>query len=191
MTVRLPSDFFSIVAPMLKEEPEICESKSIGLMAHLMSPPIGLVMITGRSPKRYKVAVETLAWCFKREFGYDCPGYTADEITSDDAVRSFLWTEEDRRGYRVIGACTFRVRDYPNLPKAYWTLCWIWIHPFRRGRGLLNMAWPFFTEMFQPLDVEPPISPAMEQFLEDKPYQIVHTNDEKRLPIKLYISKGD
>ncbi len=185
----IPKDALSITTPIFIIEPS-SNYADIETASRLIYPvpeamPCNLHLVTADSPRRYKGAVETLAWYFRREFHFDFPGYTADEITSDDSVRSFFWTEEHGKGHRVIGACTFRKREWKNLPEVSWTLCWIWLHPFRRGCGLLTQAWPFFTAMFEPLDIERPISPAMEAFLSNKPHTTIYTTDTN-LPIKLY-----
>jgi hypothetical protein len=184
-----PSDILSIVPPTFKRRPASFARGALGWAPEMAwKMPVGLHMVTAISSRRYKDVVETLAWYFKKEFGYDFVAYTADEDTSDHKVRSFFWTEDDyRKGHRVIGVCTFRLREWRNMPQAYWSLCRIWFHPFMRRSGHLTKAWRFFTEMLGPLDVEHPLSPAMKKFLEGKPHQLVHTTDEKKLEVKLYV----
>ncbi len=43
---------------------------------------------------------------------------------------------------------------------------WVWLHPYMRRKGCLTRAWPIFAERFGQFDCEPPLSDAMQTFLE-------------------------
>lgn len=114
--------------------------------------PTCLCLVTANSPKSYINAVEKLAIYFRREGGWDFPPFTAYEYsrknyqrTNDKLTRSFLWydAEEGHGGnWPTFGASTFRKKA------DYWELSWIWIHPYKRSRGYVRNAWPFFRSMF-------------------------------------------
>lgn len=71
---------------------------------------------------------------------------------------------DDEPKERCLGACCFRWREYEDIDST-WALDWIWLHPFRRGKGILRKAWPLFTQKYGAFHVERPLSPAMEKFL--------------------------
>jgi hypothetical protein len=126
-------------------------------------------VVTDRSPRRLRTAVECLARYFKREFHYDFIQYSATD--SDPTARAFVWTTEwdyrhDDSWDVVIGACCFRWRaeDRP----AHWALQWVWFHPFARRRGNLSKAWPYFRQRFGAFDIEEPVSEAMRAFVADQ-----------------------
>jgi hypothetical protein len=134
--------------------------------------PSELFPLTPESRMPPKRALETIARQFRREFGYDFVQYCALEKDEWSKTRSFLWAEPDWGSkYRVIGGCCFRYRQYQNIPEPFWVLQWIWIHPYRRNKGLLTAAWPAFCALMECFAVEPPLSPAISGFLSDKLYR--------------------
>jgi hypothetical protein len=135
-------------------------------------------IITPRSTKISRKAVEHIARYFRREFDYDFTQYCAEEYTHPEEHRAYLWIDHRNCEYTrqgtpvdpVIGACCFRLREYegkrpPGVPAKCYALQWIWFHPFERNHGHLSKALPYFIARFGQLIAEPPFSPAMDGFL--------------------------
>jgi hypothetical protein len=135
-------------------------------------------IITPRSSKTSRKAVEHIACYFRREFEYDFIQYYSEEYTHPDEHRAYLWINHRRCEYSrqglpvdpVIGACCFRLREYegerpPTIPPRCYALQWIWFHPYERHQGHLTKALPYFIARFGKLIAEPPFSPAMDGFL--------------------------
>ena len=128
-------------------------------------------MVTQRSPLPMRRAVQQMAHYFQREVHYDFLQYVAVEEERDDKTVAFLWTDDypiDNKGsLEVLGACCFRWRQYSDSGDRY-ALQWIWIHPYRRRKGHLTKAWPYFEKRFGEFIVEGPLSRAMRVFLATK-----------------------
>jgi hypothetical protein len=141
--------------------------------------PVGLLLVTSKSPKPYKKAVEKIATFFQREMGFDFPQYQAFEyshshrfprtVMTDADLRSFLWYDTDKfnRGlnqWPSIGACSFRFKRFKDCEA--WVIDWVWIHPYERRHGHLTKTWPFFKAMFGEFGITNPVSPSMRAFWE-------------------------
>ena len=136
-----------------------------------------LVMVTSKSPRSYKRAVERMAYFFQREMHFDFPQYGAseysrnvylDDVKTDADLRAFLWYNNDISNladneWPIIGAGCFRLKRY--IDGEIWGFDWVWIHPYERRRGHLKMAWPFFKSMFVDFEFTPPFSPSMANFV--------------------------
>lgn len=161
-----------------------------GLLLDMRCPryvhtPFGLYhphIVTTKSGKRIRKAVEQLALYFKREFGYDFVQYSAKETLHQD--RAFLWSDSTPHNGRmqevVYGACCFRWRKYKNHPHG-WAMAWCWFHPYERRKGHLSDAWPYFQARFPGFTCEGPFSPAMTGFLLKVGY---FTGDDREKAIK-------
>jgi hypothetical protein len=140
-------------------------------------PSSGLVMVTSKSPRLYKRAVEQMSKFFQREMHYDFPQYSASEysrdvylqdVKTDADLRAFLWHNNDvsnqsENEWPIIGAGCFRLKRFKD--GKIWVFDWVWIHPYERRRRNLTMAWPFFRSMFGDFGLTPPVSPSMAAFL--------------------------
>jgi hypothetical protein len=115
-------------------------------------------IITPKSPKSFRIAVETLAYYFRREFSYDFCQYCAEEGSDESEHRAYLWTTARAAPYNqhaIIGACCFRKRHYdeplpPGVPADCYALQWIWFHPYERRQGHLTRALPYFQSSLRP-----------------------------------------
>lgn len=128
---------------------------------------IEMYPVTGKSPLAAKGAVEILAYYFRREFEYAFPPYEAVEpLHMKD--RLFLWTDKswgtEWGGQHTIGSIGFRWREWRDAPAGL-ALAWVWLHPFRRGRGILSAYWDLFRQWYGDFYIEPPLSKAMQSFL--------------------------
>jgi len=134
--------------------------------------PLRLREVPDDAPKNWRVAVESHARMFKREFQYDFMQYIADDPQENRRV--FMWVRNSAPFY-AFGSICFRARlylDEPGPPKAWWDLDWVWMHPYLRRQGLLQSAWPYLIRRFGEFNVTHPVSPAMQEFVtrHGKPY---------------------
>jgi hypothetical protein len=118
--------------------------------------------VLAASPVALRRAVETLAYYFKREFGYDFVSYHHE---STAVVEAWLWTKHDIERAYGIGYTVF-YRDEDG-----WRLATVWLHPYVRREGLLTAAWPTFQARYGSFWVETPWSPAMDAFLRRQGYR--------------------
>lgn len=160
-----------IVCPNLRslEEPHSVASRLIVMGGANHPIHDDLTCVGRRSPASQKKAVELMATYFRREFGYDFVQYSANEFLDDSETLAWLWATGYPQDYTIIGGGCFRKREWKDLPNA-WAMQWIWLHPYFRRKGILTRAWPVFTAMFGPFDVEEPVSNAMDHFLAGKPH---------------------
>jgi hypothetical protein len=116
-------------------------------------------------------ALEKFARYFKAEFRYDHVQYHADE--HDKNCIGFLFTESAldvcsdehiEMPTRCSGGVCFRKVIFSDGEK--WILYWVWLHPFFRDLGILSRHWQYFRTQFNDFIVEPPLSSAMQSFLE-------------------------
>ena len=155
----------------------------------LYSPYSDSIIQVTAHPNRqaHKDVLEVYAHYFRREFRYDFVQFSASEesikynYTTQKYERNdfvgwlFTCSENSYRDsigmVKTVGGCCFRYREYSNAPPG-WALCWIWLHPYYRQRGILSKNWKLFQQEFgQNFDVEPPFSKAMASFLSKVGYE--------------------
>jgi hypothetical protein len=132
----------------------------------------GLIAVVGpKSPLILRRAVQQIAHYFQREMHYDFLQYNAADNFEHTA---FLWTAPgtilEKRGTdfnEIIGGCCFQPQKFKDIGRVE-SLQWIWIHPYKRHKGLLLKAWPYFEQRFGKFFVDPPYSAGMEKFLTEK-----------------------
>ncbi|MDO6777458.1 MULTISPECIES: hypothetical protein [unclassified Shewanella] len=126
----------------------------------------GLRKVTDASEISQKQALEQFATYFKKEMHYDYVQYDANNHSSDTV--GFLFTESamdicteehSEMPTRCIGGAAFQ-----NV-SGTWVLCWVWFHPFFRGKGLLSRQWKQFCSEFGEFAVDTPVSPSMKGVL--------------------------
>jgi hypothetical protein len=117
-------------------------------------------IVTWRSPSWKQRAMDDRALIFRREMHYSFVGWGA-QAENDRTAEGYLFT--DPAG-AIVGACTFRWREYANAPAA-WALQWVWVCPKARRQGVLRARWPRFRERYGDFHIEPPVSPAMQAFV--------------------------
>ena len=74
--------------------------------------------------------------------------------------KAFLFAEQGR----FVGAAGFRYRHEESGEKP-WVFDWLWIHPFRRRRGVLTLLWPALKAEVGEFRLAEPISQHMQGFL--------------------------
>jgi hypothetical protein len=125
------------------------------------------------------LGVEIIARCFRREFGYDFPPFTADEWLrpgGSTGQQVYLLTSGEIGDWRkgvgylvpLVGVVGMARDFYTNLPPGTWTLTWAWLHPYNRGHGVLSSVWPHIIAKHGNICVQPPYSSAMRAFLDKR-----------------------
>jgi hypothetical protein len=110
-------------------------------------------------------AVYQFARYFRMEEGYDFTQYGTDGREDDPTCRAYLFTAPDSyRSGLAFGAACFRTREDDKGNK-WEALCWVWIHPFNRRRGVMASALPVFKKQHGEFFPETPWSPAMGSFV--------------------------
>lgn len=127
--------------------------------------PIYIYPITPGTSFRARDALEVIAHYFRREFGYDGPGYEA-EARQDRQDRIFLVVEGESWAPEryAVGAIVFRWFRYSDAPEQL-VLHWTWLHPFLRRAGIFTTYWNIFREVYGDFHVDYPHSKAMDSFL--------------------------
>ena len=159
------ADCYGIQLNFLREQKNVHQGEApAGVSFRVIGP---------RSPKAWRCEVEKLARYFRRELGFDFPPYTANESDSDsepsrDRVLVFSKFDWEDTIY-FIGAIGVRWVEWDDAPPC-WSFTWAWMHPYERRKGHLTRAWPVLMEMFPNPHMEPPVSEAMQRFLEKRGY---------------------
>ncbi len=126
----------------------------------------GVYMLTSSSEQTEKNALEQFAHYFKNEMHFDNIQYEANN--HDSNCIGFLFTENamdivtdehTTMPSRCIGGCSFVKIDKD------WVLCWVWLHPYFRKKGILSCHWKNFFSRFGDFYIEAPISASMKCFL--------------------------
>lgn len=158
-------------------KPLVIRPESLDIVAPLISPKKAVrnpIRVTIDSPKQYRRAVFRIASFFRREFGYDFVQYGYDGNEEDEDHVAFLWVHPEAVGwarpFRVpcIGATVFRQRSAKNALPPVYALQWVWFHPYWRRKGLLSSHWVALRQEFGDFECEPPLSPAMQKFLQSR-----------------------
>lgn len=144
---------------------------------HVLNPHPSARLLEARAaePEPSIVRMASPAWkhremyerarAFKREFQYDFVQWGSRRADNDPHVQGILFDLPDGR---IVGACAFRWREYEELPAPFWGLQWVWIAPGFRRQGVLSSRWTMLRERFGDFLVEPPVSDAMQTFLNRK-----------------------
>lgn len=161
------NDFYKISAPSIR----------IDIFKKLT---FRLLKVNSDSNKSTKNALYKMALYFKREFQYDFVQYDQDE-NDDKNTKCFIFCDpEYDNKVSAYGGCVFRYRAQWENIENHWALQWIWLHPFRRNRGILSAEWGNFQRLFgDNFMVESPLSASMEQFLKAKNCFEQHTDYER------------
>jgi hypothetical protein len=118
-----------------------------------------LLQVTPASAWKLRKEVERFARYFRREFDYPIQEFAANEKRS---YMAYLLPHCEDEVW--AGACCFRPESFAH-PGNGITLRWIWLHPYCRRKGILSQAWPMLREKHGDFFVEPPLSPAMLDFV--------------------------
>lgn len=159
---------YNLVTPQIETDLACGESLSTG-------DAIRLLWIQSDTTRKLKVALESIARCFKNEMDFDNLQYSADEIY-----------EEPYTGFVLIQQNLADTRDYdfgsgkPNIQPHYvigggcfrnerdigMKLDFVWLHPYARHRRIMVAAWKKMKNRFGEFDLTKPLSLSMKHFLE-------------------------
>ncbi len=136
-----------------------------------------LLKVLPTSPLPLKREVEKFAYYFRREFHYDFVQYEASE---SGPYTAYLFGSPEQTVW--VGACCFRSRHFgdprtPDIDIECEGLQWAWLHPYFRGRGILKKNWGTLRNRHGDFCSEPPLSPAMREFL------LKHSKDSAWYPV--------
>jgi hypothetical protein len=128
------------------------------LISHRWIPdPSNKSVIRVREPAHHGLrrAAEVLAYQFKRETPFDFAPYRADARNAAQEVW-LLASPVVAVGYSeaISGAVGIVLR-----PEG-WVVHWLWVHPWERGLGLIDSAWPQISGEYDDLDFEGPFTVA-------------------------------
>lgn len=144
-------------------------------------PALGtyLVQVTPDSTRTLRRAVYQFARYFRMEEGYDFVQYGYNGEEDDPTCKAYLFVSPDsHRSGVAFGAACFRTRC-DHVGKRWEAMCWVWIHPFNRRRGLLTECLPVFEKLHGDFFPETPWSPAMAHFISKhlpKAHALVHSH---------------
>ncbi|MFF1340762.1 hypothetical protein ACFVYT_23100 [Streptomyces sp. NPDC058290] len=132
-------------------------------LLHIDKPQFGVTIPSG-DDMQLRQAVEALGRCFQREMRFDFPPFTAKPSPHHvaESVEGLLFNSKKLFATFPVatGAAGMSVQE--GEP---W-LDWIWIHPFERGRGLVDAAWSDLERTYgSEFRIQQPISRAMKGFL--------------------------
>lgn len=123
----------------------------------------GLLHIIANSPKWMHREIYLRALAFKRDFRYDFVQWGGQKGETDPNARGYLFINDENI---VVGACTFRWREYED--KSFWGLQWVWITPKYRRTGVLSKHWRTLRQLHGDFLVEGPVSDEMIAFVAKK-----------------------
>lgn len=109
------------------------------------------------SPVRLRRIAEQLARQFQRETRFDVPPFQAAN-PGDAAVVLLPSPSRLLVGARLIAGAV-GVEAGEDGPRAMW----VYVHPYERGRGLVDDAWPEIARLWPGIALEGPFTPAGER----------------------------
>ncbi|MGF7218634.1 hypothetical protein GGR92_004813 [Spirosoma lacussanchae] len=124
----------------------------------------GYMLVDIQSYQSQRKAVEAFARYFRREMHYDFLQYNY-KAPAGEAYLFFMNVEP-------VGAVHFLQNE------SGWYLNWAWIHPYARGEGLIQKAWPSFVQRYGTFAISLPISPAMKRLLAKVNHPYIDDTDQ-------------
>ncbi|MGW4406538.1 hypothetical protein ACWEJ6_21090 [Nonomuraea sp. NPDC004702] len=120
-------------------------------------------LVSQQSPMRLRRIVEQLCRQFDREtemgVGYNAKFPPGDHVTAVllPSQRYFIG-----RARLIAGAIGVNSRDYKGGPAAIW----VYVHPYERGRGLIDEVWPHMQQHYPGIRLAGPFTKAGERLSE-------------------------
>ncbi|WP_406186114.1 hypothetical protein [Streptomyces sp. NBC_01006] len=122
---------------------------------------IGGRLIVATGDMRLRKVAEQFAGHFKRELRFDFLQFTATGSNRGQEVLLINSRDVVMLSPVACGAVGFDLEEK--------CLTWVWIHPFQRGRGLLDWVWEGLERRHgTEFTVEQPVSIPMQRFLQSK-----------------------
>jgi len=128
------------------------------------------------SPRSYREAVRLLAEDFANGAHFSPAPYEVDEAEHYGSAyagdRVLLFSTPLGPGkIRCFGAVGLRWKTYDEVPTGGWFITWAWFHPKQQRQGHLSKAWPSILRLFPNACPDPPITEAMNSFLDKVQFQ--------------------
>jgi hypothetical protein len=117
-------------------------------------------MVDCNSTLLLRKALQQCARYFQREGYSDWLHYDLNESN----FVGFLFM--DRNYCHAVGGCLFRLRKFADINKPFFSMHWIWLHPYVRNKGLLSKHVDYFNQIFGYWYPEYPLSKPMQAFVE-------------------------
>lgn len=143
-----------------REIVDVFEPKPSITLAKLYARHGQVVPVRRDSAQPIRRRLANISRVFKKEFGAD---FTMYEET-DDPGHGYLFAESDGR---AVGGFVVRWIEYTNAP-ARWVLCWVWIVPSHRRRGLMQTAWLMVRNKYQGIEPDLPFSKGATLFFANR-----------------------
>lgn len=93
-------------------------------------------VITPRAPLWARRIVEQLGLQFRRETHFDSPPYLAEDDGPVDDVILLTSSKSIAYAQLIVGAVAVNAYDADPY------ITWAYVHPYERGRGLIDRQWP-------------------------------------------------
>lgn len=119
--------------------------------------------VANRSPMRLRRIAEQLCRQFDRETEMGV-GYNAEYPPGDHVTIVLLPSQRHLigRARLIAGAIGVNARDYKDGPAAIW----VYVHPYERGRGLVDEVWPHVQRRWPGTRLAGPFTKAGEKLRE-------------------------
>jgi hypothetical protein len=134
-------------------------------LLHVDKPDYGHALIRATSDMRLRRIVEAFGHCFRRELRFDFPPFDADFIDfygKPNRAEVVLFDAQETSATFPIAAGAAGL----SVVEGHRVLDWIWLHPFERGRRLMDRAWADLEAAYgDDFLVRGPLSGAMQGFL--------------------------
>ena len=125
-----------------------------------------LVYVNENTSEDIQVIVEAISVFFNKELDLASRPYEAGIL---DKHHAYLFVEKvqnerdhskDEIGVRAIGGCSFHY-EHENVL----TLQWIWVHPFKRRKGIVSKHFDYFVNEYKEFGLSQIKSPIMRTFI--------------------------
>ena len=123
--------------------------------------PCGFTELLSGHSWKHKRALRKFSEYLTIENGYDFPCYHGGRIADDGKFRPFLWVESLYNSDFDLAFGGGAMRE----TNGKWCLEWVWIHPFKRRKGVLTATWPNLKNYYGDFLVNRASEP-MRRFLE-------------------------
>jgi hypothetical protein len=141
----------------------------LGTPYFAVSNGIAAFRVTNSSKRVLRNRVFQMARYFQLEKEYDFIQYSREPEEDEDETNTIAYlycdTTDQHRDFVPIGATCFRLR----FETQRWAMAWIWLHPFKREKGILTNSHAHFLKEFGNYDIEGPYSQGMAAFIAKYP----------------------
>ncbi|MCK9932434.1 hypothetical protein MXD62_35740 [Frankia sp. Mgl5] len=116
------------------------------------------IEVSRDSPLDLRQAAEMFGNAAKRECGYDFPLARALNF-GEQRVWLLPAPRVNAVSFVAAGAVAFK------LMGGVWELRWMYVHPFERGKQVIDFYWPRFVALYGDFTVQPPVTATAQAVL--------------------------